>query len=71
MNLTDLAAKIIMESEPEPQLQTATQCLGCVCDKVFYKPVEGSPVLWCAHVERKVIDMEECPEKHWSKSKQF
>jgi len=67
VELTDFAEKIITELEPESQLQPATKCMGVVCRQAFYKPVNGSPFLWCAHVEKTVINMEECPEKHWSK----
>ncbi|MFC1886602.1 toprim domain-containing protein, partial [Thermodesulfobacteriota bacterium] len=42
-------------------------CLGAICGEVRYRPVDGSPYLWCEQQNKAVIDIQECPKGNWAK----
>jgi hypothetical protein len=44
-------------------------CLGVQCNHIRYQDVEGSPWLWCGHIEKAVVHMMVCPFGGWSKDR--
>ena len=50
------------------QAHSHVKCLGVECDHGRYEDVEGSPWLWCGHLEKAVIHLTECPKSHWQKN---
>lgn len=54
-------------SRARKQQSQQIKCLGAECDDVLYEDVEGSPWLWCDHLDKAVIHLMECPQGHWQK----
>lgn len=50
------------------QAHSHVKCLGVECSYIRYEDEEGSPWLWCDHLEKAVIHLMECPQGHWQKN---
>lgn len=60
--------KDIIDLLNSKKVHSSVKCLSFECNHARYENVEGSPWLWCSHLEKAVIHLMECPQSHWQKN---